>query len=89
MDVDRVNAQGSIDAYRRHDRDTGSTEVQIAVLTSRIAHLTDHLRSNRKDHSSQRGLMKMVGRRSALLKYLRRLDHERYRNLITAMGLRK
>jgi len=79
----------AVQTFRRHERDTGSSEVQIAILTSRIAHLTEHLKINRKDHACQRGLMKMVGNRSALLKYLRRVDPERYRKIISDMGLRK
>ena len=78
-----------ITKYRHHETDGGSTEVQIAILTSRIVHLTEHLKSNKKDHSSKRGLMKMVGKRSALLKYLRRVSPQRYQKLIAEVGLRK
>ena len=75
--------------YQRHKSDTGSTEVQVAVLTERIRDLTKHLQANRKDHHSQRGLMMMVGRRRRLLRYLGREDQKRYKSLITSLGLRK
>jgi small subunit ribosomal protein S15 len=78
-----------IETYRVHEADTGSPEVQVAVLTERINELTDHLRTHKKDHSSRRGLLKMVGKRSALLKYLRREDPERYRAVVEALKLRK
>lgn len=72
-----------------HDGDTGSAEVQIALLTERIQHLTEHLKTHKKDHSSRRGLLKMVGKRSALLKYLTRTDQGRYQKVIARLGLRK
>ena len=75
--------------HRRHDTDSGSAEVQIALLTGRINHLTDHFKLHKKDHSSRRGLLKMVGRRNRLLKYLSRTDSERYQHLIAKLGLRK
>lgn len=75
--------------YRTHDGDTGSPEVQIALLTARIHHLTEHLRDHKKDHSARRGLLKMVGKRSGLLKYLTRTDRDRYRTVIGRLGLRK
>ena len=75
--------------YRRGDVDTGSPEVQIAVLTKRIQDLTDHLKTHKKDHHSRRGLLQMVGRRRRLLDYLRREDIERYRELIGRLGLRR
>lgn len=78
-----------METYRVHDADTGSPEVQVALLTERIKELTEHLRSHRKDHSSRRGLLKMVGKRSALLKYLRREDQARYRKLVESLKLRK
>lgn len=78
-----------IGKHRVHETDTGSPEVQIAILTSRITELTDHLRSNKKDHAARRGLLKMVGRRASLLKYLTRNDRERYRSIIANLGLRK
>ena len=75
--------------HRRHDTDTGSAEVQIALLTTRIVQLTGHLKTHKKDHSSRRGLLKMVGRRSALLKFLAQRNRERYLNTIVKLGLRK
>ncbi|RMF82620.1 MAG: 30S ribosomal protein S15 [Planctomycetota bacterium] len=75
--------------HRRHDQDTGSAEVQIAILTERIAGLTEHLKTHKKDHSSRRGLLKMVGKRSALLKYLVRKDRPAYLRTIQKLGLRK
>ena len=73
----------------RHDGDTGSAEVQIAMLTDRINHLTQHLRENRKDHHSRRGLLKMVGRRRKQLAYLNQTDVDRYRAIVAKLGLRK
>lgn len=78
-----------IQDFRRADDDTGSTEVQVAVLTHRIQELTEHLKTHRKDHHSRRGLLKMVGRRRRLLEYLKREDIERYRQLISRLGLRR
>jgi small subunit ribosomal protein S15 len=75
--------------YRINDKDTGSPEVQIALLTTRITQLTEHLKSHMKDHSSRRGLLKMVGRRNSLLKYLTREDRARYQQVIGRLGLRK
>ena len=75
--------------YQTHDKDTGSPEVQIAILTERITELTEHLKSHKKDHSSRRGLLKLVGRRSSLLKYLMGVDRERYQKIIARLGLRK
>lgn len=75
--------------HRRHDGDTGSAEVQVALLTERIVTLTEHLKAHKKDHSSRRGLLKMVGKRSALLKYLARTDRVRYLGTIQKLGLRK
>lgn len=74
--------------FRTHETDTGSPEVQVAVLTERIRHLTEHLKTNRKDHTSRRGLLMMVGKRSALLKYLARRDRARYLELVRVLGLR-
>jgi small subunit ribosomal protein S15 len=76
-------------AYRRHDSDTGSAEVQVALLTERINHLTEHLKIHKKDHHSRRGLLMLVGRRRRLLDYLRGSDVERYRELIARLGLRR
>lgn len=78
-----------IQKYARHEGDTGSPEVQIAVLTKRINDLTDHLRVNKKDHHSRRGLLKMVGQRRSLLNYLTKIDIERYRSIIAQLGIRK
>ena len=75
--------------YRQHEQDTGSPEVQVALLTARITELTEHLKTHKKDHSSRRGLLKMVGRRTSLLKYLVRKDRERYQGVIGRLGLRK
>ena len=80
---------GTITEHRRHETDTGSAEVQIALLTERINHLTEHLKVHSKDHHSRRGLLMMVGRRRRLLDYLRRNDVERYRALIAKLGLRR
>jgi len=78
-----------IAAYGRTPEDTGSPEVQIALLTARITELTEHLKANKKDHHSRRGLMKMIGQRKGLLEYLKKTDIEAYRNLIQRLGLRK
>ena len=75
--------------YKIHDKDTGSPEVQIAILTKRINELTEHLRTHKKDHSSRRGLLKMVSKRNSLLKYLTREDRNRYLQIIGKLGLRK
>ena len=72
-----------------HDGDTGSSEVQVALLTARILDLTEHLKTHKKDHASRRGLLKMVGKRSSLLKYLSNVAPERYRQIIGKLGLRK
>jgi len=75
--------------YRKHDEDTGSPEVQIAILTNRISYLTEHFKLHKKDHHSRRGLLTMVGRRRRLLDYLRRVDIERYRAMLDRLGIRK
>ncbi len=75
--------------HRRGTSDTGSTEVQIAVLSKRISDLTEHLKSHKKDHASRRGLLMLVGRRRRLLEYLRREDIDRYRDLVARLGLRR
>ena len=85
-----VEAKGGlIQDYRAHEKDTGSPEVQVALLTARIQELTEHLRRNKKDHAARRGLLKMVGRRASLLRYLTRTDYTRYKSLIGRLGLRK
>jgi len=78
-----------VDEYRIHERDTGSPEVQVALLTERIRYLTEHFKTHKKDHHSRRGLLKLVGQRRRLLSYLRDTDIERYRELIGRLGLRK
>ena len=78
-----------IKEYATHEGDTGSPEVQVAILTSRIQYLTEHLKEHKKDHHSRRGLLKLVGQRRNMLDYLRRKDIERYRSLIDRLGLRK
>ena len=78
-----------IKEYATHEGDTGSPEVQVAILTSRIVYLTEHLKEHKKDHHSRRGLLKLVGQRRNMLDYLRRKDIERYRSLIERLGLRK
>ena len=78
-----------IKEYATHEGDTGSPEVQVAILTSRIQYLTEHLKEHKKDHHSRRGLLKLVGQRPNMLDYLRRKDIERYRSLIERLGLRK
>ena len=81
--------QNIIESYRTHEKDTGSPEVQIAILTNRINNLTEHLKSKNKDHHSRRGLLKMVGHRRNLLNYLQKKDINRYREIIEKLGLRK
>ena len=78
-----------IEKYKRHDGDTGSPEVQIALLTERINHLTEHLKMHKKDHHSRRGLLMMVGARRGLLNYLIKTEIERYRTIISQLGIRK
>ncbi len=78
-----------IEEYRIHETDTGSPEVQIAVLTQRINQLNDHLKDHKKDHHSRRGLLKMVGKRRGLLDYLMKIDIERYRAIVSKLNLRK
>ncbi|MFO7811752.1 MAG: 30S ribosomal protein S15 [Pelovirga sp.] len=81
--------QEIINQYKRHEGDTGSPEVQVALLTERITYLTDHFKTHKKDHHSRRGLLKMVGQRRRLLSYLVAQDVERYRALIKSLGLRR
>ncbi|MDK2742145.1 MAG: 30S ribosomal protein S15 [Nitrospira sp.] len=78
-----------IKQYQQHDKDSGSPEVQIAVLTNRITYLTEHFKSHKKDHHSRRGLLQLVGRRRRLLDYLRGVDDVRYRAVIDRLGIRK
>ncbi len=81
--------QNIINAYKTHESDTGSPEVQIALLTERINHLNEHLKIHKKDHHSRRGLLMMVGKRRSLLSYLMKQDIERYRSIIAKLNLRK
>lgn len=85
----QAEKQAIIKEYATHEGDTGSPEVQVAVLTTRINELTEHLKVHKKDHHSRRGLLKMVGQRRGLLAYLKKIDIERYRALIDSLGLRK
>lgn len=78
-----------IEEHKQHEQDTGSPEVQIALLTARIAELTEHFKVHKQDHNSRRGLLKLVGRRRRLLDYLKKQDIERYRNTIERLGIRK
>lgn len=78
-----------IEGYRLHEQDTGSPEVQIALLTARIEYLTEHFKAHKKDHHSRRGLLKLVGQRRRLLNYIKDNEVERYRNIIKRLGLRK
>ena len=84
-----VKKQEIIEKYKTHDSDTGSSEVQIALLTDRIQYLTEHFKTHKKDHHSRQGLLKLVGQRRSLLDYLRNKDINRYRSLIQELGIRK
>ncbi len=85
----RAQKEGLAEQYHLHASDTGSSDVQVALLTERIRQITEHLRVNRRDHHSQRGLMKLVGQRRRLLRYLGRTEPARYRSLIASLGIRK
>ena len=87
--MDKALKTEIINKYARHEGDTGSPEVQVALLTERINHLNEHLKINKKDHHSRRGLLLMVGQRRGLLEYLKKMDIERYRALIAQLNLRK
>ncbi len=87
--MDKTKKTEIITTYKRHDSDTGSPEVQIALLTERINHLNEHLKINKKDHHSRRGLLIMVGKRRGLLDYLKKVDINRYRELIAQLGIRR
>jgi len=78
-----------IDRFKIHENDTGSSEVQIALLSNRIDYLTDHFKTHKKDHHSRRGLLKLVGQRRRLLSYLKKIDKDRYQSIIKELGLRK
>ena len=86
---EQVNKQNIIEENRSHDKDTGSSEVQIALLTSRISHLTEHLKTHRKDFHSRRGLLMMAARRRKLLDYLKKNDLKRYQAIVEKLGLRR
>ncbi len=89
MPVSPARKAQTIESHRTHGSDTGSPEVQIALWTERIHHLTEHLEVHKKDHHSRRGLLRMVGNRRSLLDYLKRKDFERYKSLIASLNLRK
>jgi small subunit ribosomal protein S15 len=89
MSVTAEQKKQIVSDYQTHEKDTGSPEIQIALLTQRITELTEHLKTHKKDHSSRRGLLKMVGKRNSLLKYLTREDRTRYQQIIGRLGLRK
>ncbi len=89
MSLTKEKTQEIINKFGKDEKDTGSTEVQVALLTHRILHLTDHLKTHGEDHHSRRGLLKLVGQRRRLLNYLAKKDIERYRSLIKELGLRR
>jgi len=89
MPLEQRKKNEVIQAYRKHEKDTGSSEVQIALLTERISYLTNHFQTHARDHLSRRGLLKLVGRRRRLLDYLRRNDFQRYQAVIERLGLRR
>ncbi|RMG67074.1 MAG: 30S ribosomal protein S15 [Nitrospirae bacterium] len=89
MGLSKERKQQIIEEFKTHEGDTGSPEVQVAILTERINYLTEHFRIHKKDHHSRRGLLKMVAQRKKLLNYLKRKDQERYERLIERLGLRK
>jgi small subunit ribosomal protein S15 len=89
MSLQKENKTSIISDYQTHDGDTGSAEVQVALLTARVNQLTEHLKQHKKDHHSRRGLLMMVGQRRRLLNYLSKKDIERYRSLISRLGLRR
>ena len=89
MSIEQETKTKIVEENRLHDSDTGSAEVQIALLTARINELTEHLSTHRKDHSSRRGLLRMVGQRNSLLKYLAKTSPDRYKAIIQKLGLRK
>lgn len=89
MVLEPEQKQEIVKKFQKHSKDTGSPEVQIALLTARINHLTEHFKTHPKDHHSRRGLLKMVGKRRKLLEYLKREDFERYQKVVKKLGLRK
>ena len=88
MAIDKNKKQSVIDSYKQHEGDTGSPEVQIALLTNRIQHLTEHLKAHPKDNHTRRGLLKLVGKRKGLLRYLEKTDLEKFRALKNELGIR-
>ena len=89
MALDKVKKETIISDFRTHEKDTGSPEVQIAILSERITYLTDHFKTHAKDHHSRRGLLKLVGQRRTLLDYLKTTNKERYEKVIARLGIRK
>ena len=89
MALDKATKEALIREFQLHETDTGSPEVQIAILTNKITYLTEHLKQHPKDHHSRRGMLKMIGQRRSLLNYVKDKDIERYRSLIERLGLRK
>lgn len=89
MPLTRESKSTLIERYKIHSKDTGSPEVQVALLSERISYLNEHFRSHRKDHASRRGLLMMVGKRKRLLEYLKRQNPERYKRVIESLGIRK
>ena len=89
MTLTQQRKQELMTEYQIHETDTGSADLQIAVLTERINQLTTHLKANKKDHSSRRGLLKMIGRRKGLLAYIQKQDYSRYQKLIARLGIRR
>ena len=89
MALDKVKKETIISDYKTHEKDTGSPEVQIAILSERITYLTDHFKTHAKDHHSRRGLLKLVGQRRKLLDYLKTTNKERYEKVIARLGIRK
>lgn len=89
MAIDKEQKQSVIDNYKQHDGDTGSPEVQVALLTARIEYLNEHFKDHPKDHHSRRGLLMLVGKRRKLLDYLKKKSFPRYRSLIESLGIRK
>lgn len=89
MALDAQTKQALIKEFQLHETDTGSPEVQIAILTNKITYLTEHLKEHKKDHHSRRGLLKMVGQRRSLLNYVKSKDVDRYRKIITVLGIRR
>ena len=89
MSLSKEDKQRVIEKYKLHDKDTGSAEVQIAILSGRIEALTEHFKEHKKDHHSRRGLLKLVGKRRGLLDYLKKYEVDRYRSIISELGLRR